>query len=278
MKKQWLTNLVLLCITIALASVIYFSDEQHNEKQLDTLTAVDSHTIKSIRIEHNGHITRLEKQAGEWRITEPVDIAANNFRIKTILQLLNAPVHRQYPLKALDADKIGLQGNDSRRETRVAFDHIELVFGIINPATNLRYVKRGSTVYTIEDVYHPLITSHFGSLVSLNLLPSGSILKKLELPNQTISKDSNGNWSSTPDADGDRIMETVDHWQSAQAFGIHAYMQRQQLGKITAHLLNKPPIHFMITDTDPWLILARPELGLEYHLEREAYDQLIAPR
>ena len=278
MKKAWLLNLLMLCIVAALASVIYFSEEKANTNRAATLTDIDSRAVKSIRIEHNGHVTRLQKHDGKWRLTEPVAIAANDFRIKTILQLLEAPVRRQYALGDLDAGRIGLQTGPEKPVTRVAFDNIELVFGIINPATNLRYIRIDNRVYAIEDVYYPLLTSHFGSLVSLKLMPEAADLQKLALLNQTLEKDSHGNWQSSRQLDGDRIIQIIDRWQSAQAFGIHAYMPRRQLGEISIHLRKGPAIHFTVTDTEPWVILARPDLGLEYHLEREAYDNLLAPQ
>ena len=99
------------------------------------------------------------------------------------------------------------------------------------------------------------------------------------LINQTINKDTNDRWQSNIDISADSIAATLEDWNSLQAFGIHEYMQRNQLGEVLVYLEGKEkPISFQITDTDPWLILARPELGLEYHLDIEAYDKLIAPQ
>jgi len=51
------------------------------------------------------------------------------------------------------------------------------------------------------------------------------------------------------------------------------------LGEIFIYRNNPDEIiTYQITDTDPWLILARPEIGLEYHLDAEAYVTLIAPQ
>ena len=66
--------------------------------------------------------------------------------------------------------------------------------------------------------------------------------------------------------------------ENSQAFGVHEYIQRENLGDITVHLKQQgEPIHFIVTDTAPWLIIARPEIGLEYHLEIESYAELIKP-
>lgn len=288
MNSKSLLNLALLIVVATLAFIIYQSEEPSTE--LDRLSNIDTDDevtdITSFVIEHNGRRTRLEKSVdNHWQITEPVNIAANNFRINSILKLASAPIHNRYPISQLDTDKIGLGSSDasyserSDNSTIVSFGDKTLRFGIISPVTNLRYIQIGEMVYTIEDVYYPLLSSHFGTLVSLSLLPENSTIKKLVLINQTINKDTNDRWQSNIDIGADSISAALEDWRTLQAFGIHEYMQRDQLGEVLVYLEGKDkPISFQVTDTDPWLILARPELGLEYHLDIEAYDKLIAPQ
>jgi len=273
MLKNNILNLVLFIFVIVLASIIYFSEEKNTElNKLSTTAIADIHAIT---IQHNQNTTQLVKQAdGYWQITQPVSIAANDFRVNSILKLINAPVHNQYSSAEIDLKKIGLDTPD----TTIKFNAEEIAFGITNPATNLRYVKKGEHIYTIEDVYYPLLSSTFGTLVSLNLLPANSKITKLILINQTISKDENNHWQSNIDISADNINKAIEDWQGAQAFGVHTYMQRDSLGEVFIYLKNQEPISFIITDTDPWLIIARPELGLEYHLDIKAYDQLLTPQ
>jgi hypothetical protein len=271
MYKNNILNLVLFLVVISLASVIYFSEEESTA--LDRLTALDVADIQSISIQHNSNTTAIAKQAdGHWQITQPVDIAANDFRINSVLELVNAPVHSRYPVNEINLANIGL----AEPVTTIAFDELDIAFGIVNPATELRYLRMGDSIYTIEDAYYPLLSSHFGTLVSLSLLPADSRIEKLILLNQTISRDDKGFWQSNIAISADRINETVDYWQSDQAFGVHSYLQREPLGEVFIYLEDQQqPVSFIITDTDPWLILARPEIGLEYHLAIEAYDKLI---
>lgn len=280
MSKQNLLNLVLLISVIALATFIYTRDEEST--RLERLTAIDSDSISHITIRHNAQITQLDKQPdGEWQITQPITIAANRFRINSLLKLLNAPVHGKYTLAQIEPASIGLKdeatsiqfGNNTASHT--------ISFGIVNPATDLRYIQLDNTIYTIEDVYYPLLSSHFGTLVSLNLLPANSKIEKLVLPGQTLSKDDKGLWQSSIDTSADDIVKLIDGWQQAQAFGIHEYLERGDEGKVDIYLQGQgqgqaQALTFAITDTDPWLILARPELGLEYHLDIEAYKKLFA--
>lgn len=274
MYKNNILNLVLFIVVISLASVIYFSEEESTE--LDRLTSINVDAITTITIRHNQNSTAITKQQdGHWQITQPVDIAANDFRINSLLELLNAPVHNRYSIDDIKLGNIGLD----KPATTIKLDELDIAFGIVNPATSLRYLRLGDSVYTIEDVYYPLLSSHFGTLVSLKPLPDNSRVEKLILANQTISRDDRGLWKSNIDISADNINKTIDHWQNGQAFGVHSYLEREQLGEVFVYLEDREqPISFLITDTDPWLILARPEIGLEYHLEIEAYGNLIVPQ
>ena len=281
MSKKNLLNLFLLIVAATLATLIYYSEETSTE--LERLTRIKPGTISTITIHHNKHETSFAKLAdGHWHIRQPLEIAANDFRVNSILKLLNAPVHKRYRSSEIDLEKIGLLNPDSV----IIFDDIEIAFGITNPVTNLRFVRIGDAISTIEDVYFPLFSSHFSTLVSLNLLPANdlplSTIKKLILLNQTISRDEAGSWQSNIDISADSINKTIDHWQYDQAFGVHQYLERKLLGEVFIYRDNtdcdEEVITYQVTDTDPWLILARPEIGLEYHLDIEAYDNLITPQ
>lgn len=274
MSKKNFLNIALFVFVVFLASVIYLSEEEN--LALNKLTEIDLSNINSINIRHKKNSTTIVKQKdGQWQITQPINIAANNFRIKSIVKLINAPVHNQYSLAEIDKKTTGLE----KPQTSIQLNDLFIEFGITSPVTNLRYVKLNNFVYTIEDVYYPLINSHFGALVSLDLLPADSDIDKLILLNQTISKDDKGLWKSNSEISTDNIIDTIDHWQHDQAFGVHEYLPRKELGEVFIYLKEQQqPLAYTITDTEPWLIIARPEMGLEYHLDKEAYNKLIAPQ
>lgn len=270
-------NLILLAVVVVLITLINLSQEKTT--QLDRLTAITADSISNIIINRENMSTTLSQQrsgenASQWAITQPVSVAANNFRINSLLKIISAPIHNQYSIDEIDLNKIGLY----EPTTNIQLNQTTIHFGIINPTTNLRYIRMDDTVYTIEDVYYPLINSHFSTLVAFNLLPNGSRIEKLILPNQTIQKDRNGRWESSFNTSADNVSETLELWEKSQAFGVHKYMPRENLGEITIYLKQQSkPIHFVVTDTTPWLIIARPNIGLEYHLEIESYAQLIKP-
>ena len=266
-------NLILLIIVITLITMINFSQEKTTE--LDKLSNKNITSLSSIIISRNNNKVVINKQnENNWEITQPISVSANDFRINSLLKIINAPVHSQYSVNEIDLQETGLKNST----TLMQLDQTNIKFGLINPVTNLRYIQANEKVYTIEDVYYPLINSHHSTLVSLSLLPAESQIEKLVLPELTIQQDENKRWQSNPTISADTVSDILILLKSGQAFGVHEYIQRKNLGDVTIYLKNTDkPLHFIITDTDPWLILARPDIGLEYHLEIESHIQLIKP-
>lgn len=264
-------NFILMFIVVVLIIVIYSSHEKSTE--LNKLTTTNIDTITNIVISRNKHDVNLNRNNDNtWTITQPVQIAANNFRIGSLLKIINAPVHSQYTVEEIDPSSTGL----SNSTTFLKLNQTNIKFGIVNPVTNLRYIQIDNNIYTIEDVYYPLINSHFSTLVSFSLLPPETDIEKIILPDHTIQKDEDNHWSSIPESSAKAISDTLTIWKESQAFGVHEYIQRKNLGEISVYLKDSnKALQFVITDKEPWLIIARPKIGLEYHLEIESHSQLI---
>ena len=204
----------------------------------------------------------------------PIRIDANAFRIDTLLNMLDTVSHADYPVIDLELGRYGL----SDAGTSISFDNVTIDFGIVNPINNYRYVRVGDTVYLIDDHFYPLLSSQTGTLVARELLSGDAEIVKLALPELTLYRDENKRWHSNGDINPDTINDTLYHWKHSQAFGVHNYMPRESLADISVFLSGDPePVHFMVTDTDPWLIIARPDLDIEYHFNLEFYDRLLNP-
>jgi len=123
-----------------------------------------------------------------------------------------------------------------------------------------------------------LLSSQTGTLVARELIAGDAIIEKLVLPQHTLYRDQNNVWHSGDTISPDAINETLHHWQHSQAFGVHNYMDRETLADISVYLAgDTEPVRFYVTDTDPWLIIARPDLDIEYHFNLEFYDRLLKP-
>ena len=275
MQSRTLLNIVLFLFVALLAAYIYFNDQQQQQTSVsEQLTQLSADAITYIDIRHNQRHIELKKQDGKWRMLQPIDIDANSFRIDTILKMLNTVSHASYSATELDQDKYGLSDSG----TSISFNDVSIDFGIVNPINNYRYVRIGDSVHLIDDHFYPLLSSQTGTLVARELISSDAVIDKLELPEHTLYRDDNGNWQDSKGAGPDAINETLHHWKHSQAFGVHNYMQRDALAEIRVYLKGgDEPVEFYLTDNDPWLIIARPDLDIEYHFNLEFQDRLFKP-
>lgn len=272
MRSQLLTNLFLLLLATGLGLFLFYDEGEQDEiKKLTELSATD---INRIHIQHQQREIVLTKSDRQWRLTQPIEIAANQFRIKMLLSMLKTYSYAQYPTDDLKLEKFGLANS----ATSITFNDSKIEFGILNPISEYRYVKSGTLLHLIDDHFYPLISSQLGTLIATELLPVDAAISRLVLPDDTLSRDEQGHWQSRHALSSDAIAETIYQWTHKQAFAVHDYMPRESLGEIEVWLENsETPLRFSITDDAPWLIIARPELKLEYHFNLEDYDALLKP-
>ncbi len=280
MHRHTRLNLGLLSLLLLLAAVVFYTLQTRPEDRarLPALTDLAPQSITRIDIERGGEHLILTKghdpASSSWQLIRPLRIEANALRIESVLALLRAPVHSRYDAREVDLHAFGLDTPG----LRVHFDQHRIAFGIVNPVTGLRYLLYAGRVHTIEDTYSPLLNAGSVALTSLHLLPTDARITRLALLNQTIDRDAGGRWRSSLPLSADHIAGILEQWRHAQAFGVHRYLQRQSLGTVRIGLHNAATIEYRITDTEPWLILARPELDIEYHLDAEWFETLLKPQ
>jgi len=152
MQARLLVNIFLLLIAAAL--IVVFSQHQDEDTtQAAILTNIQTSSVTTIGIRHKQRVISLVKTNQHWRITAPVQIAANDFRINTLLKILNTTSHSRYVADTLELGEFGLQ----QPLTTIRFNQTEIEFGIVNPINHYRYVKTGNTVHLVDDLYYPLL-------------------------------------------------------------------------------------------------------------------------
>lgn len=275
MWSRSLLNIALFLFVALLAGYVYYSGQQEQvSSQKALLTQLTAEQITQIDIRHNQRHIELRKEGERWHMLRPIRVDANAFRIDTLLNMLDAVSHADYTATELDLNKYGL----SDVSTSITFNNTRIDFGIVNPINDYRYVRSGDSVHLIDDHFYPLLSSQVGTLVARELISSNAEIVKLVLPGHRLHRDENDAWHSVENIGPDAINDTLYHWQNGQAFGVHNYMPRESLGDISVHLAGvAEPISFQVTDTDPWLIIARPDLDIEYHFNLEFHDRLLRP-
>lgn len=270
MQTRWLLNIFLLLVLIALATAVYYSNESQQQKL--SLTTIDKHSIQTISIPREHGDIRLRKQSTDWIVESPYQLPAHAFRVRNLLDLLSTEVDKAYAVDDLDLKQFGLEPP----RAIIRFDDTEIQFGKVNPVNLQRYIRVDDKLFLINDQLYPLISSQPSSFVDLSPLAKITGIHKISLPEFSVFKNAQGLWQADKETQNhaDRIQHLIENWQLTQAFGVHGYMQRTSLGKINIEYTDGS-MQFEITGFEPWLILARPDAGVEYHFDASLKQQLL---
>lgn len=268
-------NIGLALIVLALALVLMFEPGKQPAPEKIRLTTLQQDDITHIHLhrEQQPDIV-LEKRGQAWFMLEPYQLAANDFRVKSIMQLAAAESHYQYDTASIDLAKFDLK----TPSTSVTFNHsLSLELGNSDPIKRLRYVKNGPTLHLITDnVYYNLIAT-VTSYLSYQLLPPESKFNKLELPRFSMQLEQ-GRWTVTPRPKGlstDSITELLNEWRYAQALEIEEYTDPKTPAQFKIHLQGQThPINFTLMQEEDDHYLIRHDLKLKYKISEELAKNL----
>ncbi len=276
MNSRNLVNLFLFALLLTFVMFYYF---RSNEPQQSLrLTSLEANKIERIHIPRDNNedilFIKLNSTSGSsyWQMKQPYDIQAHPFRIKTLLAITQLDVDNQYAASELKLDDYAL----SPPRARIVFDDTEISFGKTNPVNSKRYLMANNYISLHLDQTYPLVSAQATSFINLSLLSGHKSIVKLQLPHLSLQRSDSGDWTTTPEQHltADQIQLLLDSWSNTQAFAVHKYLPRKQLGKIHITTLSGE-ITFDISDDEPWLILGREDLGIEYHLDASLKARLF---
>lgn len=272
-NSRSLVNLFLLLLLLAVYLIFSAEDEAPPAERLTQLQLDEINLIRIPRDNSNDIVIEKNSDASgtqSWQMQQPYSIKAHPFRVNTLLKLSQLPVEQSWPVDELNLEDYGLEPP----RARIQFNQQQIAFGKTSPLNNKRYLLHNNKISLHADETYPLVSAQAASLVDLYLLPQQTTLRAISSPQLQLERNEENHWQSNKNLTADQIQTVLQHWKKAQAFAVHTYMPRKQLGKITVQLAQQT-IEFEITDDDPWLILARPELGIEYHLDAAIKTHLL---
>ena len=121
MQSRFIVNIILFLTVIALTLYLYI-EKNSTISASETLTEINPEEINTINIKHNDRVILLKKVNDTWTMFKPIKIAADSFRVDSVLGLLTTASHGKYFIDDLDPDKYGL----SQPATSIRFDDIEI--------------------------------------------------------------------------------------------------------------------------------------------------------
>jgi hypothetical protein len=263
MQARLLTNLSLLALVIILMVTLWPSDAPEPAPAYTPLTSIDPAKVKTI------HLTRsnrpdllLQKSGADWQINSPVQIAANPFRVSSLLSLLNTHSISTVPS---GKDTYGL--TDIDKPVTLTFDNQVFRFGDINPFDQSRYLLHNGIIHLVDDNLYQQLLQDVTFFVDTHLLAVGTELDRIRLANLEIQYQDN-HWSQIAGATSlpvSSVIAIAARWQQLEANRVTAATGSPVPADIFLHTTGGDQIMLTIISTTAELQLLRIDKGIVYH-------------
>jgi len=279
-RRAWL-NLALLSLVIILGVLAYFEPGGKKVEVQPPLLALSQSQVNRIRIEaRNNQPVQLERTSDGWMITDPIQVAASDYRVNNMLQLLTATSYSFFSVTERPLSEFGLE----HPAGRIVFNDQAIEFGDNEPINNHRYVRVGDQIHLIDDRYYYQSQMMLTALIDTALVPAGSSLKQILLPDLKLQQQQ-GQWqarwrpsaskSTAVELRQDAIDTLVDEWRRARAMRIDHYQADKAEDEIELEYSDGHRETLEILEREPELILGRKGLDLRYHLSADQGDRLL---
>lgn len=279
MRKNTLTNLTLLLVVAALALLAIYEPGIEEPKEQPSLLSLDRDAVQHILIRRQGQPTiELERDSGNvWQLLQPLQVAASDYRIDSLLRVTDTKSLSRFSVDKgqladykLDKPQVVLELN---RTARIAF-------GAQTPLDQRRYVRLddGDTIHLINDTLYYHLIGAFPGYISKRPLPKDISVQALRLPQLSLQWQQE-HWQVEPKPEGfsaDQITRLLDSWKFASALNVKEYDGKAGESVSITLKGREKPLEFLLTSREPDLILARPELGIQYHFPAESGEELLA--
>lgn len=276
MNRRNLLNIGLLALVGLLLLLVLYEPGIEKPVAPPTLLSLDKGAITQITIRRDGQQEielRLEED-GQWWMVQPLRHAADPFRIDSLLRIgtINSLGRFNVPPEKLAAYRL-----ENPPVTLILNGETTIAFGDSTPLDQRRYVMVNGQGHLISDTLYYHLIGSFPTFLRRQLLDEGSGIDALTLPGLTIQWQE-GRWHLEPEPahySADQVTRLLDGWRLASALEIKPYDGKGG-EPITLTLRDTGhPLELLVTSRQPDLVLARPELGIQYHFDAATAAQLL---
>lgn len=276
-NKRNRLNLALVVIVVILATLSHFRPGAKHPAPKQPLIQQTAAQITDIRIELPGQKpTVLTRGNRGWQMTAPLAMPADSNMVRTLLDYLDAESQDSFPAAGADLAKYGL----NKPVAKLMLNGVEYDFGGLQPVDNLQYVLAGDRIHLINGALFYRIAHDAYWWVDKGLLPLGAHITAMQLPQTTLTMDKHGAWQLSPadaSVSADAIQKLLDAWQQELAISVAPIGKDAPEGEVSLSIANDPkPLRFAILKDPDFLVLARPDLGLQYELDSSLRDTLLS--
>ena len=275
LSKRWLIN----CLLIVLIAIFAYAGIRYQQKAeytpRNSITSLKPQDIHTAIIQAAGKHLVLHNSANQWLFEKPVQWPANNITVERLISIVNSEADSRLPAEGIDLATFGLQ----IPKAILTLNDARILFGSTNNIGGRRYIMIASMIYLLPDIHLHFITQGISGLIDRRLLPRSISLKSLELAELSLSKSSNGAWQSDTigEVEVGRLNQIANNWQTLDAGRVKIYDKSIMPGqKIVAGLEDGNEIDFFLMSIKPEIVIARPDLGVQYHFAEKQYYDLLS--
>ncbi len=276
LSRRWIINYVLIILIIVFTYCGNRYDVKTGFQAEKTLSPLRPAEVESMEIQTADESIALRRVGQAWSLEAPIQWPANQINVARLLEIVDTPIESSLPADEIDLSTLGLEFP----RARLRLNQQSILFGETNNIGQRRYVMIDSTVYLLPDNHLPFISQGLAGLIDRRLLPRSLALRSLNLPDFELTRDGNDGWQADDDRlDEERLAELVADWQGLEAARVQPYRAgATPREKIIARLEDQRELEFFLMSIEPEIVIANPELGLQYHFGDEFYYRLIALR
>ncbi len=276
-SRRWIINYILILLIVLFTYIGNRFDVETGYQPQQSVTALKPENIETMEIQTADAELMLRREGDGWMLESPIRWPANDVDVERLLGITSVKTDSRLAADEIDLATLGLQFP----KASLRLDDTLVLFGGTNNIGARRYTMVGSTVYLLPDMLLPFMSQGLTGIVDQSLLPRRFELGALQLPGYEINRDANNAWRLV-DANGvgqQQIEKLVDNWQNLQALRVKPFSaEKIPQQKITVQFDNDRNQDFFVMSIDPEIVIANPQIGLQYHFPADLYYQLISLR
>lgn len=274
MVRRWALNLLLLVAIVTLGTYAWLRPGPAREPALP-VSSLKSDQVRRIELSAGSEHVVLERRDGGWRMSAPLPARADRDAVARVLDLLGATSRQRLP-------RSGLREYDLDPPlVRLRFDQAEFGLGTTNPLTQERYLLTPEAVFPLAG-YFAQVPARGADFLTHSLFAEGEVPVRLALGDFTVLR-REGKWVREPAATDKRPAEDLarfaEDWRFASSLLTRSAPDPAPAGTrhVDVGFENGHGVTLEILQTEPELILRRPDEQLQFHLSGDLGKRLLAP-
>ncbi len=276
-SRRWIINYALVVLIVIFTYVGNRFGVETGYQPQQHITGLKPENIDSVQIQTADATLTFKRDSSGWLLESPIRWPANSVNVERLLGIASTETDSRLAADEIDLATLGLQFP----KAVLRLNETQVLFGATNNIGERRYTMVGSTVFLLPDVHFPFISQGLPGLVDQRLLPGRFKLSVLRLLGFELSRDEKNVWRLTESDDFGQaqISGLVENWQDLKASLVKPFNTTTiPRHKIEAQLEDGQNYEFFVMSIEPEIIIANPQIGLQYHFRANLYYQLISLR